>query len=211
MSTLRIAVALTVLAVVGCKKKEPAAPAAAASKPSLATQLLPMKDAQALLSGSPASTPLAGIPESDHYASIRYASGAPYGLAVQVWRLGADADARYLKDLGSYPQAAAKDEVGTRSFRALRDGVLYVHFLDAPTATVVSLTCDVGTCRAGKAETPMAELRWETALGVARSVQGRLASLPPPPKPAPVAAPVVPALTPVAPAPAPAAPAPPAK
>lgn len=121
---------------------------------------------------------LAGIPESPTYSSVRYsADPAKIGVAVQLWRPGsaADAKARYLSDLGSYPSARVADELGERSFRSVREDWQTVHWLSGD--AVLSLTCGLEACSPGVVPSgpdPSGALRWDRALLLASAVERRL-------------------------------------
>ncbi len=151
----------------------------AAVPPSMGSRLLQLDDVSSFLSDPVSAKRLAGIPESPAYSSMRYypkdGLGENYGIGVQVWILGGKASGRYVDDLGIYPVAVAKDEVGTRSFRAYRDRVMYEHFLDQPTGTVVSISCGASTCSPDSEKTATRDqLSWARIIGIAKTVQARL-------------------------------------
>ncbi|MBI4509415.1 MAG: carboxypeptidase regulatory-like domain-containing protein [Deltaproteobacteria bacterium] len=96
---------------------------------------------------------LGNEPPSEEHDSVHLrARNQPeaYDIALRVWKLSlGDAQSHFGSLLADLPNAAAKDEIGDRSLRAISpDGnILGLAFLDAKKGVVVLLSCGSSQCR----------------------------------------------------------------
>jgi hypothetical protein len=178
----------------------------------VAAQLLTAADikAQTRYDGQFETGPLGDEPDTATYSSQHYkALGRPetWDVALRLWRLDPGAaQERYDELSGQLPGIEERNEIASRSFRALEGEIVGIAFLDGPRGLVVLLTCGKSQC---------ATTEDATALG--RGIHERIKALWPNPQPpaAPASPAVPPAPTPAPPPPAsaepsPAAPLPPA-
>ena len=118
----------------------------------VAAQLLTETDikAQTRYDGSFETGPLGDEPDTSQYSSQHYkALGRPesFDIAVRMWRADAGgAQARYDELRGSLEKVDERDEVASKSLRAIEGDIRGVAFLDGPRGLVVLLTCGASQC-----------------------------------------------------------------
>jgi hypothetical protein len=106
--------------------------------------------AQTRFDGSFEAGPLGDEPDTASYSSQHFkALGRPesFDIALRVWRgTAGEAQERYEELLSTLPGIDEKDEIASRSFRAMEQDIRGVAFLDGPRGLVVLLTCGKGQC-----------------------------------------------------------------
>jgi hypothetical protein len=94
--------------------------------------------------------PLGDEPDTASYSSQHFKAlgrAESFDVALRMWRLDtAAAQERYEELLATLPGVAERDEIASRSFRAVENGTKGVAFLDAPRGMVVLLTCGSTQC-----------------------------------------------------------------
>jgi hypothetical protein len=165
----------------------------------VAAQLLTAADikAQTRYDGQFETGPLGDEPDTATYSSQHYkALGRPetWDVALRLWRLDPGAAQERFDELsGQLPGIEERNEIASRSFRALEGEIVGIGFLDGPRGLVVLLTCGKSQCAST-----------EDAVALGRGIHDRIKALwpnpsPPATQPAPEPAP---APQPVAPPPA---------
>lgn len=118
----------------------------------VAAQLLTETDikAQTRYDGSFETGPLGDEPDTSAYSSQHYkALGRPesFDIAVRMWRSDAGgAQARYEELRTSLEKVDERDEIASKSLRAIEGDIRGVAFLDGPRGLVVLLTCGASQC-----------------------------------------------------------------
>jgi hypothetical protein len=118
----------------------------------VAAQLVTEADikAQTRFDGSFETGPLADEPDTASYSSQHFkALGRPesYDVAIRLWRSDpGQAQTRYDELIETLPKADLRDEIASRSLRAIEGDIRGVAFLDGPRGIVVLLTCGKGQC-----------------------------------------------------------------
>jgi hypothetical protein len=119
----------------------------------VAAQLLTDADikAQTKYDGGFETGPLSDEPDTATYSSQHFkALGRPetWDVAIRVWRLDPGKAQERYDELLNLPNAqiTEKDEIASRSFQAIENGIHGVGFLDGPRGVVVLLTCGSAQC-----------------------------------------------------------------
>jgi hypothetical protein len=118
----------------------------------VAAQLLNEADikAQTRFDGSFETGPLGDEPDTSAYSSQHFkALGRPesFDVAIRLWRSDAGgAQSRYDELRTSLPEIDERDEIASRSLRALEGDIRGVAFLDGPRGLVLLLTCGKSQC-----------------------------------------------------------------
>jgi len=118
----------------------------------VAAQLLTEAEikAQTRYEGTFETGPLGDEPDTSAYSSQHYkALGRPesFDIAIRMWRADAGgAQSRYDELSTSLPDIDARDEIASRSLRAIEGDIRGVAFLDGPRGLVVLLTCGKSQC-----------------------------------------------------------------
>ncbi len=118
----------------------------------VAAQLLTEADikAQTRYDGTFETGPLGDEPDTSSYSSQHFkAMGRPesFDIAVRMWRVDAGAaQERYDELATSLPKVELKDEIASRSLRAIEGDIRGVAFLDGPRGIVLLVTCGKGQC-----------------------------------------------------------------
>jgi hypothetical protein len=118
----------------------------------VAAQLLTESDIKAMsrYDGSFETGPLGDEPDTASYSSQHFkALGRPenFDVAVRLWRSDAgQAQERFDELAAGLPQVDHRDEIASRSLRAVEGDIRGVAFLDGPRGLVVLLTCGRGQC-----------------------------------------------------------------
>jgi hypothetical protein len=144
----------------------------------VAAQLLTAADikAQTRYDGQFETGPLGDEPDTATYSSQHYkALGRPetWDVALRLWRLDAGAaQERYDELSGQLPGIEERNEIASRSFRALEGEIVGIAFLDGPRGLVVLLTCGKNQCATA-----------EDAAALGRGIHERIKALWPNPQP----------------------------
>ena len=137
------------------EQTEPAAipPAGAGDGPNLvAAQLLTENDIKSRTDydGRFETGPLGDEPDTGSYSSQQFKAlsrGESWDVAVRMWRLGpAAAVDRYDELRSGLPDVDERDEIGSRSLRAIEADIYGVAFLDGQRGLVVLITCGKSQC-----------------------------------------------------------------
>lgn len=99
--------------------------------------------------GSLTVTGLDGVEPGPEYNSLRLASDAGYGFAVQLWQPAElrRAEERYSTLQETYIQVIADaDPVSTRAFRGAYEGIRHYVFIDERSRSVGIVTCQANLC-----------------------------------------------------------------
>jgi hypothetical protein len=140
----------------------------------VAAQLLTESDikARTKYDGSFETGPLSDEPDTASYSSQHFKAlgrAETFDIALRMWRLDTgSAQERYEELLEQLPGIEERDEIASRSFRALEGGIKAISFFDGPRGIVVLLTCGQAQC--GTAD---------DAVALARIVHDRIKTLAP--------------------------------
>ena len=118
----------------------------------VAAQLLTAADisARTRYDGTFETGPLGDEPDTGSYSSQHFKAlsrGESWDVAVRMWRLGpAAAVDRYDELRSGLPDVDERDEIGSRSLRAIEADIYGVAFLDGQRGLVVLITCGKSQC-----------------------------------------------------------------
>jgi hypothetical protein len=106
--------------------------------------------------------PLGDEPDTATYSSQHFKAlgrNEGFDVALRLWRVGpAAAIERYEELRSGLPGVDEKDEIASRSLRALEDDIYGVGFLDGQRGVVVLLTCGKSQCAAMEDAVALAQL-----------------------------------------------------
>lgn len=134
------------------KRDEPRLPASSEGPYIVAAQLLTSDDikARTRFDGSFETGPLGDEPDTSTYSSQHFKAmgrNETFDVALRLWRLTpAAAIERYDELSSGLPGVEARDEIASRSLRAIENDIYGVGFLDGQRGVVVLLTCGKSQC-----------------------------------------------------------------
>ncbi|MEZ4404824.1 MAG: carboxypeptidase-like regulatory domain-containing protein [Kofleriaceae bacterium] len=106
--------------------------------------------------------PLGDEPDTSTYSSQHYKAlghEQTWDVAVRMWRLSpAEALERYDELRSGLPGVEERDDIASKSLRALENDINAVVFLDGQRGVVVVLTCGVALCPKGDTVSELAQL-----------------------------------------------------